>query len=35
MIQFRDSILSGDWNVAENLLCYLEIKDNEMNVIIQ
>jgi len=31
MIQFRDSILSGDWNVAENLLCYLEIKDNEMN----
>ncbi|OUM59220.1 hypothetical protein PIROE2DRAFT_47282, partial [Piromyces sp. E2] len=31
MIQFRDSILSGDWNVAENLLCFLKIKENDIN----
>jgi len=31
MIQFRECILNGDWKEAENLLCFLKIKDNDYN----
>jgi len=31
MIQFRASILNGEWTVAENLLSYLEIKKTDIN----
>ena len=32
MIQFRDSIINGDWKMAESLLTFLKIKENDYNV---